>query len=145
MSYRAWTYEDLAQIETLEKECFPVAPWNRQALADSFLSERFCGILLEENGQITAYGGFSFLFDEGEIQLVATSEMYRRCGRGERILDGLIEEAKKRGVKSLYLEVRVSNAAAMKLYLKKGFVGQYARVRYYPNGEDALVMKKELD
>ena len=32
----------------------------------------------------------------------------------------------------------------MKLYLKNGFKGVYARSRYYSDGEDALVMVKEL-
>ena len=30
------------------------------------------------------------------------------------------------------------------MYLKDGFQGIYARPRYYKDGEDALVMKKEL-
>ena len=32
----------------------------------------------------------------------------------------------------------------MSMYLKYGFCGLYARSRYYPDGEDALVMVKEL-
>ena len=86
----------------------------------------------------------SVVADEAEIQLIATAEMYRRCGRGGKILEDLVKEAEKRGVKRIFLEVRVSNAPAMSLYLKHGFRGLYARVRYYPDGEDALVMVKEL-
>ena len=70
--------------------------------------------------------------------------MYRRCGRGQKILQDLLEEATQRGVKRVFLEVRVSNAPAQLLYLKNGFTGVYARSRYYPDGEDAIVMKKEL-
>ena len=44
----------------------------------------------------------------------------------------------------MFLEVRVSNAAAMSLYLKRGYVGRYARPRYYGDGEDALVLEKGL-
>ena len=33
----------------------------------------------------------------------------------------------------------------MQLYLKNGFGGLYARPRYYPDGEDALVMQKSLE
>ncbi len=141
---REWQFSDLAQIAELEKECFGREAWNTQMLADSFFSERFCGVLSEEDGQITAYGGVSCLLDEGEIQLIATAEMYRNCGRGERILTLLEQAAKDNGVKTLFLEVRVSNAPAMKLYLKRGFQGAYARTRYYPDGEDALVMKKVI-
>ena len=144
MNGRVWTLDDLDTIALLEKECFP-DPWNRRMLADSFLSDNFFGVLLEENGVLVGYGGMSIAIDEAEIELVAVNEMYRRCGRGRKIVDDLLEVAKKRGVKRVFLEVRVSNAVAQRLYLQCGFAGLYCRSRYYPDGEDAIVMKKELD
>lgn len=145
MNGRVWEVGDLDAIASIERECFPSMAWSRQSLADCLLSEKFYGVLLDEGGVITAYGGMNVVLDEGEIQLVATAEMYRSCGRGKKIMDDLIEEAKRRGVKTLFLEVRISNAPAQKLYLSCGFRGVYARSRYYPDGEDAVVMKKELD
>lgn len=145
MNGREWTFQDLNQIAVLERECFAVEPWNVRMLAESFLSGRFFGSLLEEDGTITAYGGISYVEDEGEIDLIATAEMYRRCGRAKKILDDLLTEAKNRGIKKVFLEVRVSNVSALMMYLKAGFIGVYARTRYYPDGEDAIVMKKELD
>lgn len=144
MNGREWTFEDLNQIAELEKECFSVEPWNVRMLAESFLSGRFFGSLLEEEGTITAYGGISVVEDEAELQLIATPEMYRRCGRAKKILDDLTSEARRRGAERMFLEVRVSNTAALMMYLGYGFVGVYARTRYYPDGEDAIVMKKEL-
>lgn len=144
MNGREWTAEDLAEIAKLEEECFSGDPWSQRMLADSFLSGGFFGSLLEEGGFITSYGGMRVVGEEAEIELIATAEMYRRCGRANQVLDDLIEEAARRGVKNLFLEVRVSNSAAMLMYLKKGFRGLYARSRYYSNGEDAIVMKKEL-
>ena len=143
MNGREWTTEDLTEIAKLEEECFS-DPWSQRMLADSFLSDGFFGSLLEEGNTITAYGGMRTVGEEAEIELIATAEMYRRCGRGGKILDDLLDEAARRGVKAVFLEVRVSNAAAQLLYLKKGFKGLYARSRYYPTGEDAIVMKKEL-
>ena len=143
MNGREWTTEDLTEIAKLEEECFS-DPWSQRMLADSFLSDGFFGSLLEEGNTITAYGGMRTVGEEAEIELIATAEMYRRCGRGGKILDDLLDEAARRGVKAVFLEVRVANAAAQLLYLKKGFKGLYARSRYYPNGEDAIVMKKEL-
>ena len=144
MNGREWTFEDLNQIAALERECFAVEPWNQRMLAESFLSGRFFGSLLEEDGVITAYGGIAVVEDEAELELIATAEMYRRCGRAKKVLDDLICEAKRRGATKMFLEVRVSNAAALSMYLSSGFVGVYARTRYYPDGEDAIVMKKEL-
>ena len=143
MNGRQWTTEDLAEISKLEQECF-TDPWTQRMLADSHLSDRFFGSLLEEEDGITAYGGMHITGDEAEIELIATAEMYRRCGRGSKILDDLLEEAQRRGVQNVFLEVRISNAPAQLMYLKKGFKGVYARPRYYPDGEDAIVMKKEL-
>ena len=144
MNGRFWELGDLDTIAELERECFS-DPWNRRMLADSFLSDRFYGVVLEEAGMISAYGGVSVVFDEAEIQLVAVREMYRRCGRGSRVIEDLLEIAKEHGAKRVFLEVRVSNASAQILYLKSGFVGLYCRTRYYPDGEDAIVMMKELD
>ena len=143
MNGRKWTTEDLAEISKLEQECFS-DPWTQRMLADSFLADQFFGSLLEEEDGITAYGGMHFAGDDAEIELIATADMYRRCGRGSKILDDLIEEAQRRGAKNIFLEVRVSNAPAQIMYLKKGFKGLYTRARYYPDGEDAIVMRKEL-
>lgn len=144
MNGRGWTMADLDQIAAVEKECFS-DPWSRRMLAESFLSEHFRGVVLEEESGIVAYGGVSVVFDEAEIQLIAVSEMYRRCGRGKKVLDDLIRIAKSEGARRVFLEVRVSNAAAQILYLKSGFVGLYCRTRYYTDGEDAIVMVKVLD
>ncbi len=144
MNGREWTFQDLNAIAELEKECFSVEPWNVRMLAESFLSGRFFGSLLEEDGMITAYGAISVTEDEAELELIATAEMYRRCGRAKKIMEDLMAEARRRGAKKMFLEVRVSNSAALLMYLNDGFSGVYARSRYYPDGEDAIVMKKEL-
>ncbi len=143
MNGRAWTMNDIDGIAALEEECFS-DPWSRRLLAESFLSDRFYGVVLEENGTLAAYGGVSVVCEDAEIQLIAVREMYRRCGRGRAILEDLISIARAKGARRIFLEVRVSNAAAQILYLKSGFRGLYCRSRYYPDGEDAIVMMKEL-
>ena len=143
MTSRSWTMNDLDASAALERECFP-DPWNRRMLAESFLSDHFSGVLLEEGGALVGYGGIGIAQDEAEIQLIAVNEMYRRCGRGKIIMNDLLEIAAEHGAKRVFLEVRVSNASAQMLYLKCGFQGLYARSRYYPDGEDAIVMMREL-
>ena len=143
MNGRAWTVDDLDAIAALEEECFS-DPWSRRMLADSFLLEGFRGVLLEEEGVLVGYGGVRVAADEAEIELIAVSEMYRRCGRGTAVMEDLLTIARERGAKRVFLEVRVSNASAQMLYLKCGFHGLYCRTRYYPDGEDAIVMTREL-
>lgn len=128
----------------MEKECFPKEPWSYHMLVSSFESENFYGILSEDGGDITGYGGITITSDSADIDNIAVAEVYRGSGVGTAILTGLVNEAKRRGAKKVFLEVRVSNSDAMKLYLKNGFNGVYARTRYYSDGEDGLVMAKEL-
>ena len=113
-------------------------------LASSFESETFKGVLAEDGGEIIGYGGITIAADSADIDNVAVTEIYRRGGVGTAIMAELLKVARENGVKKVFLEVRVSNYVAMGLYLKSGFKGVYARTRYYPDGEDCLVMVKEL-
>lgn len=144
MQIRGWKYQDILRISELERECFPTEPWSFQTLASSFGSEAFSGVLAEEEGEIVGYGGITVAADVADIENVAVAESYRGAGYGGRLVGALLAVAAERGAEKVFLEVRVSNAVAMKLYLNQGFRGVYARTRYYADGEDCLVMVKEL-
>ena len=144
MLIRRWRYDDILKISELEKECFPSEPWTFKMLASSFEAENFRGVLAEDGGETIGYGGMTVAADSADIDNIAVTEAYRRSVVACAVMDGLQKIAKDEGVKKLFLEVRVSNYAAMKLYLKCGFRGAYARTRYYPDGEDCLVMVKEI-
>ena len=144
MLIRPWKYEDILKISELEKECFPAEPWSFQMIASSFETDGFFGVVAEEGGEIAGYGGITVAADTSDIANIAVTEQYRRGGVASDVLDTLCKRAKEMGAEKAFLEVRVSNVAAMSLYLKHGFKGVYARTRYYPDGEDCLVMSKEL-
>ena len=145
MNIRGWEFEDILRISELEMECFPKEPWSYRMLADSFENENFVGILCEENGEIAGYGGVTVGYDTADIDNIAVSERYRGCGMGGVLLEELVRAARERGAAKIFLEVRVSNAVAMSLYLKHGFKGVYARTRYYTDGEDCLVMARDIN
>lgn len=143
MKYREWTYEDILKISELEKECFK-DPWTYRMFADAFSSKLFFGVLAEEDGELAGYACQTVLFENAEIDDVAVAESRRGRGVGRTLLKRLEKEAKERGATTMLLEVRVSNSSAMKLYLKAGYCGISTRPRYYPDGEDAVVMQKSL-
>lgn len=144
MTIRQWKYEDILRIAEIERECFADEAWTYKMLASSFESDAFSGVVAEDGNDIAGYGGITVAADTSDVGNVAVTERYRNSGVGTAILGELCAVAKSKGVKTVFLEVRVSNVAAMSLYLKCGFVGRYARPRYYPDGEDCLVMAKEL-
>ena len=144
MTVRDWRYEDILKISELEKEIFSGEAWSYKTLATAFKAPAFLGVLCEDGGEIAGYGGVSIAADSADIGNIAVAENYRRGGIGTLLLQKLCEKVKERGAEKVFLEVRVSNSAAIQLYLKNGFVGAYARTRYYPDGEDCLVMVKNL-
>ena len=144
MLIRQWKYEDILKISQLEKEIFTDEAWSYKTLASVFGTSSFSGVLCEDCGEIAGYGGVTVAADSADVGNIAVAENYRNGGIGTAVLNKLCEIAQSKGAEKVLLEVRVSNCAAMKLYLKCGFVGVYARTRYYPDGEDCLVMAKNL-
>ncbi len=143
MTYRSWKFEDILKISELEKECFSDL-WTYRMFVEGFSSKLFYGVCAVEDGEIVGYACETVLFENAEVDNIAVAESCRRRGGGKKLLKKLETEAKERGARVILLEVRVSNAPAMTMYLKEGFKGIYVRPRYYPDGEDAVVMQKEL-
>lgn len=144
MTLRRWKYEDILHISEIECESFGKAAWSFKTLASLFESENFLGVLMEDGDEVVGYGGVTVAVDTADVENVAVTEAYRNSGVATAILSELERLSKERGVEKIFLEVRVSNRAAMSLYLKLGYVGVYARTRYYEDGEDCLVMVKNL-
>lgn len=143
MDIRPWTYEDIYSIAELEKQCFS-DPWSFQMLADSFFGENTLTAVAERDGKVEGYAFLVGVQGEADLANIAVSPSFRRRGAANALLDYLEGEAKKRGTERIFLEVRVSNAPAMRLYLSRGYVGRYVRPRYYGDGEDAVIFVKEL-
>ncbi|MFQ5875628.1 MAG: ribosomal protein S18-alanine N-acetyltransferase, partial [Dehalococcoidia bacterium] len=90
---------------------------------------------------IVGYLGIWSMVDDAHIVAVGVREPHRRHGVGEFLLIRAIEIGMEGGVRSITLEVRVSNYAAQALYEKYGFKKMGVRKRYYTdNHEDAYIM-----
>jgi ribosomal-protein-alanine acetyltransferase len=82
---------------------------------------------------------------EAELESIAVAAGQRRRGIAGKLLTSLIEVARDRGAQSIDLEVRSSNAEAIRLYLRAGFRETGMRPRYYREpDEDALLMQITL-
>lgn len=136
---RDMQFSDLDQVVELEKVCFS-DPWTRTMFEQDMQNKQAFYRVLEINEEIVAYGGMWLIFDEAHIMNIATSPHHRKKGLGEQMMRTLITEAKHNGAGSMTLEVRAHNEPAKCLYKKIGFKGVGFRPKYYPNGEDALIM-----
>ena len=135
--------DDLARLETL---CFS-QPWSRGALAEE-LSNPAAHFLtaLDQNGQVLGYLGLTWVLDQGDIANVAVFPQHRGKGVGRALLQAQLDWAKSRGLRTLTLEVRPSNAPALALYRRFGFEEAGRRRNFYrcPT-EDGLILTARLD
>lgn len=139
-SVTAVTKEDLSGIAVLEELCFS-EPWSEKSLGLLCEGDNF-GVVICSEGRAVAYGGMTCVLDEGSITNIATHPDCRRQGYGRRVVSALIEEAEKRGISEIFLEVRVSNSAAIALYVSEGFTACGVRKNFYRHPtEDAIQMK----
>lgn len=105
--------------------------------------ERYLNFQLTQNGKMAAFAITQVVLDEATLFNIAVDPDYQRQGLGRALLEHLIDELEKRGVATLWLEVRASNAAAIALYESLGFNEATIRRNYYPTTdgrEDAIIM-----
>lgn len=135
--------EDLEEVLLIEDVSFTI-PWSRYSFLHELLeNERAIYLVARETGQVRGYIGMWIVLNEGHITSLAVHPAYRRRGIGQRLLQSIINEGKKRGLQYLTLEVRLSNTGAQELYKKMGFTSRGIRPRYYQdNHEDAVIMWK---
>jgi ribosomal-protein-alanine N-acetyltransferase len=139
------TYADLGDVLAIEKSVYGF-PWPETIFRDCIRVGYRCRVL-EGRVWLHAYGLMSI--GAGEAHLLNLCVRPESQGRGfaQRLLDHLLTEARTDEVRSVFLEVRPSNARAIRLYQRMGFVEVGVRPDYYPGQgrrEDALVMAKEL-
>lgn len=136
---------DVDAVVALEREAFST-PW--QASTFRSLLERPAAelwVLDDPADGVVGYAVVWCILDQGEVANIAVAPSHRGRGLGARLLEAMLGVARKRGVRSMYLEVRVSNGAARALYDAFGFQHVGTRSDYYESPrEDALVMLKRL-
>ena len=100
--------------------------------------------LIYETTEKKGYIGMHVDLESAEIATLFVHPNHRRQGIGEALLKEAIQSLKKRDVKQVLLDVSIHNAPALNMYEKMGFEVIHVRANYYPNGDDARVLKKEL-
>lgn len=84
------------------------------------------------------------VLDEAELLTIAVHDSCQAQGLGQQLLNHCLHRVKAAGAQKCFLEVRPSNARALKLYQKNNFEQVAQRPSYYPDGEKALVLAKDL-
>ena len=140
--YRKMTAEDVTFISRLEEETFSM-PWSADSFLEMISKEDARYYVAEEDGRLLGGCGVLMIAGEGNITNVAIAPEARNRGIGTALLRHLMAEGDREGLTAYTLEVRVSNAAAIHVYEKLGFVSAGVRPGFYEKPvEDALIFWK---
>lgn len=151
---RKFNSGDLEQVVHINRLCLP-ENYTNYFFAE--LHKRFPETFLvaEENGRIVGYVmcrieagllGFSFrgIGKKGHVVSVAVLPSHQRKGIGHALMVKVMENMWLYNAKHCFLEVRVTNKAAVNLYKNMGFKVTRVIRGYYVDREDAYVMSREL-
>ena len=149
MIVRLATMDDVEQIYNIEVDCFSI-PWSLESIQHELEnSDKKFYVVIEDEDRLIGYGGAWLVADEGQITNIAVRKDYRRDGYGAMINRKIVKECFKRGMTEIFLEVRISNLAALALYRRLGFAVKGLRKDYYSEPtEDAYIMslvKEEVE
>ena len=153
---RGFRSDDLDRVMDINVETLPE---NYSTFFYRDLYRRFPETFLvaEEDGAIQGYmmcrieRGLSKLKSlrpakQCHVVSIAVREPYRRRGIASELMTTVMERAKENyGATECFLEVRMSNDAAISLYEKLGFSKVKRNYGYYIDGEDAWVMAAPID
>jgi len=135
---------DLDAVDDIERASYPT-PWSRSMFAAELQKPGSLSLgAYRESGELVGYLIVSRYVDAWHVMNIAVAPEYRRRGIGKELLEWLFGVTVGDPRRGYTLEVRVSNADAIRLYERLGFEARGIRRGYYTdNREDALIMWRE--
>jgi ribosomal-protein-alanine N-acetyltransferase len=144
--FRPLLAADLNQVMRIEIDVYPF-PWTRGNFEDALRAGYTAWAMLDGDSSMIAYSIAMLAVDEAHLLNLSVARAFQRQGYGWRMLEWIAQCTRDYGARSLLLEVRPSNNAALRLYQRYGFERIGVRPGYYPGmggREDAVVMRVAL-
>ena len=145
LDFRPMQTEDLPAVIEIERQSYPY-PWTQTIFSDCLYAGYSCLVCMR-SGVIEGYGVITAAAGESHLLNICVRPGSRSQGVGTSILRYLVEIARQHDTDVIFLEVRPSNASAIKLYTDEGFNELGRRRDYYPTDvgrEDALILARTL-
>jgi ribosomal-protein-alanine N-acetyltransferase len=142
---RAMHREDIPEVMAIETAAYEF-PWTAGIFRDCLNVGHECWVLTVGE-RIVGYGVLSFGAGEAHLLNLCVTPGEQCRGHGKHLLRRLIDLTRWHGAERIFLEVRPSNTAAVRIYHHAGFNEIGRRPGYYParrGREDAIVMAIEL-
>ena len=134
---------DVKIIRELYESDFPDG-WSKTQLLGAFNTNRFVAFGSFFKDELVGVITISLGYDDADLEGIVVRNDFRRNKIATSLLEFALEYARKEKKQKIFLEVRESNISAIEFYSKNGFNEISVRKNYYPNGENAKIMVKEL-
>jgi ribosomal protein S18 acetylase RimI-like enzyme len=117
----------VAQWEPLVAELLDIAPIARSGFAERAAMYPLpqAGAVIRRNGEIVACGLLKLEDDHAGLFALKTAPSWRGQGLGRAVVAALLDEARRHGAATAYLQVTADNAPALALYRRFGFAAAY--------------------
>ena len=130
----------VSAVAELERLNFS-APWDEAAVRSELTNKLSLWLVALDGDEVVGYVGSQTVLGEADMMNIAVSQSHRRRGIARALVEALIARL---DAAMLTLEVRASNAPAIRLYESLGFQQVGLRKNYYRKPkEDALILRKE--
>ncbi len=119
-------------------------PWDERAFATLLATPGVFGLLAGDDQPL----GFilcRIAADEAEVLTLFVAQARRRKGVATALIEDAISRLRDARTTALFLEVSAANAPARALYTRLGFTEVGRRPRYYRDGADALVLRRDVE
>ena len=133
--------KDIKQVILLEEQ-FLGESLGKEMILNELDNPNVCFLSAKDNEKVIGYIGAYTFDDSMEILNFVVDEAYQRQGVGSLLFNTLLNMYDK--TKSIVLEVRYNNEKGISFYKKNNFNVISIRKHYYKNGDDAIVMMKEI-
>jgi len=137
------TAADVDAIHRIESASFP-APWRREFFLGEATADGRFNLVAKKDGVVVGYLFAMWIFEEMHVNKIAVEEGERRKGIADALMARCFAFARENEIETIALEVRQSNTGAQDFYRHLDFQDSYLRPRYYPDGEAAVVMIREI-
>lgn len=144
--FRPMKQGDLEDVLLTENAAYPF-PWTRGIFLDCLRVGYYC-VVVEVDGQMVGHGVMSVAVGECHLLNLCVHPDYQGQGIGTSLIHYLLEVAHWKHARIAFLEVRLSNEKAFRLYTHLGFQEIGLRRNYYPahgdQREDARILTMDL-
>ncbi len=145
VQFRPLCEEDASHIAALEDDSMGSDAWSVTSVLDELGRRDRIWWVAEDAERLVGYGGALVVGGDAQILKVCVDGAYRRCGIGIEIMSRVAYDAKCLAATTASLEVRLGNKGAQAFYERCGFIHEGVRPHYYSDGEDAVIMRADLD